>query len=129
MKKILFALLAVAFVVSLCFAQEPDESSTSDSQSASSVYQPVYQVETKSFTGKVNSISVGNLDEGTKTQITVTDHKGQNVNLIIDSDTLVTDKDGNMLEPANINNASEVAVIYTVDADGINKAQSVKATE
>ena len=129
MKKIIFALLAVVFAVSLCFAQESEESSVSASQSTLPVYQPTYQVETKSFTGKVNSISVGNLDEGTKTQITVTDHKGQNVNLIIDSDTLVTDKDGNMLEPANINNASEVAVIYTVDADGINKAQSVKATE
>ena len=129
MKKIIFALLAVVFAVSLCFAQESEESSVSASQSAPPVYQPTYQVETKSFTGKVNSVSIGNVDEGTKSQITVTDDNGQNLSLAVDSDALITDKDGNMLNPTDIKNDSKVIVTFTIDADGTNKAQYIKATE
>ena len=129
MKKIIFALLAVVFAVSLCFAQESEESSVSASQSTLPVYQPTYQVETKSFTGKVNSVSIGNVDEGTKSQITVTDDNGQNLSLVVDSDALITDKDGNMLDSTDIKNDSKVIVTFTIDADGTNKAQYIKATE
>jgi len=125
MKKILFALLAVAFVVSLCFAQEPEESSASASQSAPAVS----QAEIKSFTGKVYSVSVGNVDEGTKPQITVTDDNGQNLIFVIESGALIADKDGNILAPTDIKNDSKVSVTYTTDADGTNKAQSIKATQ
>jgi hypothetical protein len=123
MKKILFALLAVAFAASLCFAQESEESSASQSGP------PVFQAETKSFTGKVYSVSAGNADEGTKPQITVTDDNGQNLIFVIDSGVLIADNDGNILTPADIKNDSKVTVTYTTDADGTNKAQSIKATE
>ena len=125
MKKILFALLAVAFVVSLCYAQESQDPSPSANQSAPSTS----QAETKLFTGKVNSVSVGNVDEGTKPQITVTDDNGQNLSFVIDSSALITDKDGNMLVLTDIKNDSKVMATYTIDADGTNKAQSVKVIE
>ncbi len=123
MKKILFALLAVAFAASLCFAQESEESS---SQSAP----PLSQSETKSFTGRVNSVSVGNVDVGTKPQIAVVDDHGQNnPSFVIDSRTLIADKDGNILALTDVKNKSKVTVTYTTDADGTNKAQSIKLVE
>jgi len=125
MKKILFALLAVAFTASLCFAQESEEPSVSASQSAPSTP----QAETKSFTGKINSVSVGNVDEGTKPQITVVDDNGKNLSFVIESGALIADKDGNILSPAVIKNDSKVAVTYTTDVDGTNKAQSLKITQ
>ena len=125
MKKILFALFAVAFAFSLCFAQESEESSASANQSAL----PVFQAETKSFTGKVDSALVGNADEGAKPQITVTDDNGKNLSFVIESGALIADKDGNILAPADIKNDSKVTVTYTTDADGTNKAQSIEATE
>ena len=133
MKKILFALLAVAFVVSLCFAQESEDTSVLVSQPAASTSSqsapPVSQAETKSFTGKVNSVSVGNVDEGTKSQLTVMDDNGQSLSFVIDSGALIADKEGNTLAPIDINNDSKVTVTYTTDTDGTNKAQSIKATE
>jgi len=125
MKKMFFALFAVVFVVSLCYAQESEESSAQASQSAP----PVSQAETKSFAGKVNSVSVGNIDEGVKSKITITDDSGQNLSLVIDSGALIADKDGNILAPADIKNDSKVTVAYVTDADGINKAESIKAIE
>ena len=128
MKKLLFALLSVLFAASLCFAQESSDSSASASQSTPA-YQPTYQVESKFFSGKVNSVSAGNSDEGTKLQITVVDDSGQNLVLVIGPDALVTDKDGNMLDPADIKDGGKVTVTYTTDADGTNKAQSIKEAE
>jgi len=125
MKKVLFALFVVVLVVSLCYAQESEGSSASTSQSAP----PVSQAETKSFTGKVNSVSIGNVDEGAKPQITVTDDNGQNLNFVIDSGVMIEDKDRNMLVFTDIKDDSKVVVTYTTDADGINKAQSVKVIE
>ena len=125
MKKILFVLFAVAFAASLCFAQDSNESSTSTSQSVLAVS----QAETKSFTGKVNFVSVGNADEGTKPQITVTDDSGQNLNFVIDSIAIITDKDGNMIDPGDIKNGTKVTVTYTTDTDGTNKVQYIKTTE
>ena len=125
MKQIFFALLAVAFVFSLCFAQEPEESSASASQSAPAVS----QAGTKSFTGKVYSVTVDNADEGTKTQIMVTDDNRQNPSFVIPSGALIADKDGNILAPSEIKKDSKVTVTYTTDADGTNVAQSVKVIE
>ena len=48
---------------------------------------------------------------------------------MVDSDALITDKDGNMLDSTDIKNDSKVIVTFTIDADGTNKAQYIKATE
>lgn len=125
MKKIIFALLAVIFAVSLCFAQGSEEPSASASQSAL----PAAQAETKFFTGTVNSVSVGNVNEGTKPQITVVDNNGQNLTFLIESGAIIVDKDWNTLALTDINNDTKVTVTYTTDADGTNKAQSIKAIE
>ena len=122
MKNIFFALFAVVFVFSLCFAQESEQSSASTSQSAPSTP----QAEIKSFTGRVNSVSAGNVDEGTKPKITVVDDNGQNPSFVIDSGALIADKDGNILAPSDIQNDTKVTITYIIDADGTNKAQSIK---
>lgn len=125
MKKIFFALFAVAFVFALCFAQQSPDSSASTSPSTP----PVSQPETKFFTGKVNAVSAGNADEGTKPQVTVTDDNGQNLTFVIDTGALIADKDGNVLASSDIKSDSKVTVSYIVDEDSTNKAESIKAIE
>ena len=117
MKKIPFSLLAIAFAASLCFAQESEETSASASQSATSTP----QAETKSFTGKVKVVSVGNVEEGKEPQITVTDDNGQNLSFVIETVAILT--------AADIKNGSKVTVTYTTDANGTNKVQSIKLVE
>jgi len=125
MKKIFFVLPAVVFTASLCFAQESERSSALASQSAL----PVSQVESKSFTGKVNVVSVGNVNEGVKSQITVMDDNGQSLGFALESGALITDKDGNILTLTDIKNDTKITVTYITEADGTNKAQAIKVSE
>jgi nitrous oxide reductase accessory protein NosL len=115
MKKILFAILAVSFVSSLCFAQQAKA--------------PVAQsapVETKTFTGKVESVTIGDLTKGVKPEIVVVDESGQKLNFSIKSYTTFTAPDGKALTLNELKNDNKVTITYTTNQAGMHKAESVK---
>jgi len=125
MRKLLLALFAVAFTVSLSFAQSVMEPPAPTDQST----QSTSPTKIKFFSGKVKSISVGNVDKGTNSQITVTDDTRQELSFIVESGTLITGNNGSTLTFADIKNDSQVNVQYTSEADGTNKAQAIIITQ
>lgn len=122
MKKILLALIAVAFAGSLCFAQQ------AQAPASKSVQAPA--VETKTLTGKVDSITIGEAPKGAKkgvkSELVVMDNNGQKVSFVVKSGTPVTDKDGKTITLNDIKKDNKVTVEYTTKSGGTNKAQSIK---
>jgi len=105
MRKILFALVAVAFVTSLCFAQT---------------------IETKTFSGTVEAVSFGGGRKGAKPSIVAVDDKGQKIDFVAKSKATITGKDGKAIDMTDIKKGDKVSVQYTTRSDGINRAKSVK---
>ena len=125
MKKITFSLSAFLFVTSLCFAQQAQApvSQPTVSQTAQA------PVETKTFIGKVESVSIGDAAKGTTSEIVVVDDKGQKLSFGVKTYTQITAKDGKALTLSNIMKDNKVAVEYTTSKMGIHKAQSIKLVE
>lgn len=120
MKKILLAVLTITFVGSLCFAQE----------ASAPVAKPVpAPVENKVFTGKVISVSIGDVAKGAKSEIVVLNDKEQKLSFRVKSDTPITAKDGKALTLSDIMKDNKVTIEYTVGKMGNHKAQSIKLVE
>jgi hypothetical protein len=119
MKKILFALFAVAFVSSLCFAQQP---TAPVSQAAPK------PVETKTFTGKVESVSLADSTKGTKSEIVAVDEKGQKLTFVVRTTATINDKDGKSITLGKIAKDIKVVIEYTTKKD-TNRAKSIKVVE
>ena len=119
MKKIFLILFAVTFVSSLCFAQQ---ASAPVSQTAPT------PVVSRTITGKVDSVSLGDAAKGIASGITVIDEKGQKLSFRVKSDTPITAKDGKTLTLSGIMKDNKVAVEYTTTR-GIHRAQSIKLVE
>lgn len=105
MKKILFALVAVAFVATLCFAQT---------------------IETKTFSGKVEAVSFGGGGKGAKPAIVVVDDKGQKLDFVAKSSAAITGKNGKAIDMTDIKKGDKVNVEYITGSDGVNRAKSIK---
>lgn len=120
MKKILFTLVAVAFVSSLCFAQ----------QASAPVSKPTEKpVEIKTFTGKVDSVSIGDVVKKTMSEIVVVDEKGQKLSFVVKQNTAIFAKDGKELTLVEIKKDNKVSIEYTTNAVGTNEAKSIKLAE
>ena len=120
MKKITFLVFAFLFVSSLCFAQQ--------------VAAPVSQaaqipVETKTFTGKVDSITIGDIAQGIKSELVVVADAGQKLSFVVKSGTPITDKDKKMVALSDLKKENKVVVEYTMSKMGAHKAQSIKLVE
>jgi len=120
MKKITFLLFAFLFVSSLCFAQQ---ASAPVSQTAQT------PVETKTFTGKVDSVTIGDATKGTKSELVVVAESGQKLSFVVKSDTPITAKDRKTLTLSGIMKDNKVTVDYTTSKMGTHKAQSIKLVE
>jgi hypothetical protein len=120
MKKILFALLAIAFASSLCFAQPAQAPVSKPTPSP---------VVTQTLTGKVDSVTIGDATKGMKSELIVVADNGQKLNFLVKSGTPITDKDGKAVTLSDIKKGSKVTVEYTTKASGTNKAQSIKLVE
>jgi len=119
MKKILLALLAFTFASSFCFAQQ--------------VSAPVSQVapkpvETKTFTGKVESVSLADSTKGIKSEIVAVDEKGQKLTFAVRTTATITDKDGKSITLGKIAKDNKVVIEYTTKKD-TNRAKSIKVVE
>ncbi|HTZ11019.1 MAG TPA: hypothetical protein VMD04_01380 [Candidatus Margulisiibacteriota bacterium] len=124
MRRIIFSLLAFVSVTSLCFAQ----------QAQAPVSQPASQtvkapVESKTFTGKVELVMVGDPAKGTKTELTVVSDDGVKSSFIVKGTAAITAKDGKAVTLSDIKKDSRVTVEYMTNQAGINKAQSIKLAE
>ena len=120
MKKILLALIVVTFASSLCFAQQP---TASVSQTASK------SVVTKTFKGKVDSVSIGDPTKKIPSKIVVVDDKGQKLSFTVRTTTDITVKDGKAITLSNIVKDNKVAIEYITTKKGINRAESIKVAE
>lgn len=120
MKKIFFALIAVAFIGSLCFAQ----------QSTMPISQPASTPkETKTLTGKVDSVSIADPKQKIPSEIVVVDDKGQKLSFRVRISTTIFDKDGNAITLNKIAKDSKVVIEYTVGQRGTIKAESIKVVK
>jgi len=122
MKKIILALFAVAFVSSLCFAQQA-------SVPASQGVQTPAAAQTFNSTGKVSSITIGDATKGIKSELVIMDDSGKTASFVVKSGIPVTDKDAKAITLNDIKKDNKVTVEYTIGKKGINRAQSIKVVE
>lgn len=117
MKRALFLSLAIAFVSSLCFAQEASAPSSTSNSTAS------FQIKTETFIGKVDSVS--NWNTGRKPKIVVRDNNGKESAFIVTADTVIIGKDGDSTT-LDWTKDNKVAIEYIVNQENIKTAKSIK---
>ncbi|MCX5668945.1 MAG: hypothetical protein NTX89_02325 [Candidatus Omnitrophica bacterium] len=120
MKKLTFLLFVFLCVSSLCYAQQVPVPVSQIAQTP---------VETQAFTGKVDSVTIGDTAQGVKSEIVVVADQGQKLSFVVKSGTLITDKDAKMVALSDIKKDNKVAVAYTTSKMGTHKAQSIKLVE
>ena len=132
MKKILLALLVLAFISPLCFAQQPVSAPISK-------VNPV-AVATKTLTGKVESVSLADPTKGTKSEIViespvevkevkekdVVSEKDQKTTFLVKSTTTIYDADYKAITLDKITKDQTIKVKYTTTTEGVNEAISVR---
>ena len=132
MKKILLALLVLAFISPLCFAQQPVSAPISK-------VNPV-AVATKTLTGKVESVSLADPVKGIKSEIViespvevkevkekdVVSEKDQKTTFLVKSTTTIYDADYKATTLDKIIKDQTIKVKYTTTKDGVNEAISVR---
>ena len=112
MKNIIFAVLAIVFVSSLCFADEVS---------------PPAKDTTAIFTGKVDSLSSGSMG-GSNPQITVRDDTGVLTTFAIAPDAAIIGKDGNPTTLNWISQDDQVKIVYITNPDRTKTARSIKVS-
>jgi len=122
MKKITLALFFVAFVSSLCFAQQA-------SAPVSQAVQTPAVAHTFTSTGKVDSTIIGDTTKGIRSELAIIDANGKTVSFVVKSSVSITDKDAKVITLNDIKKDSKVTVEYTISNKGINRAQSIKLVE
>ena len=109
MRRITLTLIAVMFMGRLSFAQD-----------SSAV---------RTYTGKVESISVANPKEATPSVITVVDDKGQRMNFVVEPKTIIYDKDDKAPALGKIEKEDRVIIEYRTSKEGFNIAELIKSVE
>ena len=121
MKKIFLVLFAVVFLGTFCLAEEP---STPPSKTTSSLG------ETKTFTGKIESVSICSKTScGNQSEIVAVDAKGQKITFVVRSGIAVTVGIGERLFTLKeLKKGSNVIIEYITNKNGINKAINIELT-
>lgn len=122
MNKLFFALLFIAFVGSLCFAEEAAVSSATTANSGTTTL----PFGTMTFTGTINKVSSGTFLKKTNLEIIVKDSKGEESTFVLANNAVITDKDGSAVSSSWIGNNDKVTIEYTVDEEGVKTAKSIK---
>jgi len=131
MRSLLLAICLVGLVILPCFAQQPVSTSTSKVSPAA--------VETKTLTGKVESISLADPVKGTKSEIViespveakeikekdVVNEKDQKTTFLVNSTTTIYDTDWKAISFDKIAKDEKVRVKYTTTKEGVNEAVSI----
>ena len=82
----------------------------------------------KTVTSKVNSVN-GDGTKGVRSDITIVDDRGLNLNVVVKFGTPITDKDGKTVSFSDIKEGNKVTVEYITKSTGTNRAQSIKLVE
>jgi len=113
MKDTFFTLIAILCLSTVCFAQQPSNST----------------VVLRICKGKIESISVANSKNTTPAEITVLDEKGQRIKFIVKPGTTISDKDDKTPSLDKIGKEDNVVIEYRTTKEGINIAESIKSVE
>jgi hypothetical protein len=121
MKKTFLVLSLLAFVSSLCFAaQQPT------APAAKAAPKPVV---VKTFTGKVESVTLGDPVKKTRSEITVIDDGGQSLSFVAGAKADISGKDGKATTLDKLAKGDKVLVKYTMTQKGTHRAKSIKVVE
>lgn len=119
MKKIIFAVTALGFFSSLCFAQTQAVSTPPVSKVSTQA------VETKIFSGKVESVILADAAKGTKSEITVVDETGKKLTFSVKSTAMILDANKNSISLDKIQKDGKIKIKYTTK-DGAEEAVSIR---
>lgn len=137
MKKTFFTLIAATFISSLCFAQQESTSvkesqKPAESATASVAVTPVpapAPALTKIITGKVDTVSIGDVSKGIKPEIVVVGEDGQKLSLVVKPGTPIIAKDAKTITLKEIKKDDKVTVEYVTKQSGAHRAESIKLVE
>ena len=126
MSRLLFALIAVAFVSSLCFAQGPVASAPA--APAAAAHAPVKAAEPAGTTlvGKVESVSLADLAKGIKSEIVVVDGANKKTSFLIKATTTIYDAKAASMTLDKIKAGDTVKVKYQTSKEGVEEAVWVR---
>jgi len=118
MRKLLSILIVGLFMVPFCFAQEPSAAKTA----------PVPTEPAMAISGKVNSLTPGDIAKAVKPELTLLDASGKEVKMLVSTKAVITDKDGNNISLNKISSGQNVTVKYKTTKEGMKIAILIKVT-
>ena len=117
MKKI-FSLAAIILLASsVCFAQPPPYTPIQTN--------PKVTIETKTLTGKVESVTLADPAKNIKSEIVVVDDNGNKSIFLVKTTTTISDAEWKTISLDNIKKDDLVRVRYVATKEGINEAISI----
>jgi nitrous oxide reductase accessory protein NosL len=119
MKKILLTIIAATFMSSLCLAAE-------QAAPPMVIKAPPRPIETKIFTGKVESVSLPDAVKGTKSEITIVNENNQKLTFLVKGTTTIYDASSNTMLLGSVNKDSNVKIAYVITKEGVNEATSIR---
>ncbi|MCX5687346.1 MAG: hypothetical protein NTV71_01670 [Candidatus Omnitrophica bacterium] len=119
MKKILLTIIVATFVSSLCFAAEQTVLPIVAKAAPKAI-------ETRVFTGKIESVSLPDIAKGTKSEITAENEKNQKLTFLVKSTTTIYDAYSNTMLLDSVKKDSNVKVAYITTKEGVNEATSIR---
>jgi hypothetical protein len=117
MRHFLVALSLLTLGISFSFAQPPSSAPGLPDVSANA--------ETKIFTGKVESVSLADPAQGTKSEIAAVDESGKRSVFLVKSTTTIYGSDWKAMVLEKINKDEKIKVKYITTKEGIQEAESV----
>ena len=119
MRKVLFAALAIAVIVSPCFAGEPQGKTVIREAN-------LRDADALIFVGKAESIIPADLRTANKSKIIVLDEKGNEVTFNVKALAVVFDFSGKMIALDQITKDSKVQIYYRELPGGGKEASAIK---
>jgi len=130
MKRICLTFVILACAAGLCFAQQAKSAVAKPAaqpavQAAAQPVTVTKAVETKTLTGRIDSVTLADAAKGTKSEIAVTDEAGKKAVFLVKTDTTIYDVNWQPFTLERLTNSEKVNVKYTTTKEGVNEATSV----
>ncbi len=119
MLRILFAVVVVLFVGSLCFAQQAP---VAPKQATHAI------VAHKTVSGKVKSATLADAAKGKSAELQITESTGAELQFKVLATAVITDKEQKPVTLDKLAVGEEVSVKYTVSSSGVKEAVTIKVT-
>ncbi|OGL45871.1 MAG: hypothetical protein A2161_16440 [Candidatus Schekmanbacteria bacterium RBG_13_48_7] len=122
MKKLMIIFIGLLFLgVSIAYTEEQTTTNTAAQQIETKVTENI-----KYFTGKIESVTLGDLTAGTKTEIIVMDQKNQKMTFVVTDITKFVDSMGKAALIEIFKKGETVKIKYIVTPESVNLAHQVK---